>query len=192
MRCAVELRGVVKSFHAGAGSCRASSTVLRGIDLTLEEGELVSVSGARGAGTSTLLLCAAGLLVPDAGHIAWFGDRTRAAAVERARYIAAGSVPNPFRQANAPITPNSRSTAVRCALPILLVDAPLGLDAPARAWLARRRSRGHAIVLATHDASVAARDVDRSFQLRDGLLHPGQAANARVAEQEWREAARIR
>ena len=192
MRCALELRGVVKSFHAGTGSCRASLAVLRGVHLTLEEGELVAVSGARGAGTSTLLLCAAGLLAPDAGHIAWFGDRTRAAAVEGARYIAAGSVPNPFRQDNGPISSNRRSAAVRCALPILLVDAPLGLDASARAWLARRRSLGHAIIVATHDATVVARDVDRAFQLRDGLLHSGLAASARVAEQAWREAARIR
>ena len=173
MPFALELCGLVKHYRAGAGSCRASLAVLRGVDLTLDSGELVAVSGAHGSGTSTLLLCAAGLLRPDAGDIAWFGDRARAAAVENALYIAA-------------------TGPARRAAPILLVDAPFGLDAPARAWLARRRSLGNAILLATHDEALVARHADRCFQLREGVLHPAQTASARVAERAWRGTARVR
>jgi predicted ABC-type transport system involved in lysophospholipase L1 biosynthesis ATPase subunit len=191
MPFALELRGLVKRFHAGAGSCRASLAVLRGIDLTLEPSELVAVTGARGAGTSTLLLCAAGLLLPDAGEIAWFGKRPRAGAVERARYIAA-SVPNRFKPPNVPPASITRSAVARRVSPILLVDAPFGLDAMARAWLARRRTLGDAILLATRAEALVARDADRVLQLRDGLLHSEQTASARVAERVWRGAARVR
>jgi len=192
MPFALELRGLVKRFHAGVGSCRASLAVLRGIDLTLEPGELVAVIGARGAGTSTLLLCAAGLLVPDAGDIAWFGDRRRIAAVERAHYIAAATAPNPFKLAKALSASSPRTAIVRGEPRILFVDAPRGLDAPERTWLARRRSLGDAIVLATHNDAIVARDADRSVHLQDGRLHPWERTSARVAEGAWRGAARVR
>jgi ABC-type ATPase involved in cell division len=192
MPFALELRGLSKRFHAGAGSCRASLAVLRGLELTLESGELVVVIGARGAGTSTLLLCTAGLLVPDAGDIAWFGERSRTAAVERAHYIAAATAPNPFKLAKALSASSPRNAIARHAPRILLVDAPRGLEAPERAWLARRRSLGDAIVVAMHNDAIVARDADRSVHLRDGLLHPWERASARVAERAWRGAARIR
>jgi ABC-type ATPase involved in cell division len=191
MPFALELCGLVKRFHAGAGFCRASLAVLRGVDLALESGELVVVSGAPGTGTSTLLLCAAGLLRPDAGEIAWFGHRTRTAAVERAHYVAAACAPNPFKLAKLSASTAQTMVGQRDAR-IFLVDAPFGLDAPGRAWLVRRRSLGDAILLATHEEAAVARDADRSFELRGGTLHPGQTASARVAERAWGGAARIR
>lgn len=42
---------------------------LRGVSLTVAEGEMVSVVGPNGAGKSTLLLAIAGALVPSAGEI---------------------------------------------------------------------------------------------------------------------------
>lgn len=42
---------------------------LRGIDLTVAEGEIVAITGPSGCGKSTLLLCLAGILRPDSGEV---------------------------------------------------------------------------------------------------------------------------
>jgi heme exporter protein A len=48
-------------------------TVLSGITLDLDEGELVLLTGANGSGKTTLLRCLAGLVRPDRGLVRWFG-----------------------------------------------------------------------------------------------------------------------
>jgi len=40
-----------------------------GVDLTLKQGELLTILGANGRGKSTLLNCLAGLLAPKSGQI---------------------------------------------------------------------------------------------------------------------------
>ena len=57
----IEIRGVRKSF--------GNLEVLRGIDLAVEKGEVISVIGASGSGKSTLLYCINGLEPVDAGQI---------------------------------------------------------------------------------------------------------------------------
>lgn len=47
----IQLQDVHKSYHTGSQSLH----VLKGIDLTIEEGELVSIMGSSGSGKSTLL-----------------------------------------------------------------------------------------------------------------------------------------
>ena len=42
---------------------------LRGVNLTLEEGDFVTVIGSNGSGESTLMNCIAGVFYPDKGHI---------------------------------------------------------------------------------------------------------------------------
>jgi putative ABC transport system ATP-binding protein len=61
----LRLRGVSKAYGAGAGAVAA----LRGIDLTVGDGELVAVMGPSGSGKSTLLTIAGTLEEPDAGEV---------------------------------------------------------------------------------------------------------------------------
>lgn len=64
-------RGIVKSF----GTQRAGDLthVLRGIDIDVPKGTLVSIVGPSGCGKSTLLYCLSGLDRPDEGTLS-FGD----------------------------------------------------------------------------------------------------------------------
>ena len=67
----VETRQVRKTYRLG----RRLIEVLRGVDLTLEEGEFLAVRGASGAGKSTLLHLVGGLDTPTAGEIWISGER---------------------------------------------------------------------------------------------------------------------
>jgi len=48
--------------------------VLRDVDLTVAEGEIVALLGTNGAGKSTILRCISGLMRPDAGRIVLAGE----------------------------------------------------------------------------------------------------------------------
>jgi branched-chain amino acid transport system ATP-binding protein len=58
-----------KDIHASYGGLLA----LRGLDLTVEAGEIVAVVGANGAGKSTLLKVASGMHAPDRGEVMFDG-----------------------------------------------------------------------------------------------------------------------
>lgn len=61
----IELRGVVKKFSNAAGVF----TVLKGIDLTINRGEFVSIVGKSGSGKSTLLNMVTGIDHPTEGKV---------------------------------------------------------------------------------------------------------------------------
>lgn len=48
---------------------------LRGVDLHVEDGEIVAIIGANGAGKSTFLKCVSGLLAPRSGAVEFAGER---------------------------------------------------------------------------------------------------------------------
>ena len=52
----------------------AADEILKGVDLTLDAGEIVSVIGPNGAGKSTLLKVIAGILVPHQGSVRLRGE----------------------------------------------------------------------------------------------------------------------
>ena len=62
----LEISGVWKTFHAGTINEKAA---LRGIDLTLKDGDFVTVIGGNGAGKSTLMNVVAGVYPVDQGNI---------------------------------------------------------------------------------------------------------------------------
>lgn len=63
---------LAKSYPAGRGQ---SVPILRGIDFSIDQGEMVSVVGPSGSGKSTLMYCLAGLEKIDSGEIDLCGDR---------------------------------------------------------------------------------------------------------------------
>ena len=70
MAALVEIENLTKSFH----HMGRTLDVLRGIDLTIDEGEFLSIVGPSGAGKSTLLHCIGTLDLPTAGTLRVAGE----------------------------------------------------------------------------------------------------------------------
>jgi len=168
MPIALDARGLVKSYHAGAGSCSASSLVLRGVDLVVHTGEAVAVLGGCGSGKSTLLLCLAGLLGADAGVVRWFGDASVTAA---ARHVLHHTTRSDLLRAGRAECPH-----------IHLVDVPIipGLSPDLDDWIELRRSSGDAVIVTARSRAMFPPEMPM-FSLSGGRLR-GMEDRARVAE----------
>ncbi|MBI5966394.1 MAG: ABC transporter ATP-binding protein [Deltaproteobacteria bacterium] len=62
---------VVKDVEAGYGAIQ----VLKGVDLEVKQGEIVTLIGANGAGKTTLLRVIAGILSPTQGEVIFEGEK---------------------------------------------------------------------------------------------------------------------
>ena len=81
----LEIKNVYKTFNAGTVN---EKVALKGLDLTLEDGDFVTVIGGNGAGKSTMLNAVAGVFTVDSGSIVIDGqDVTRLSEHQRAKYI---------------------------------------------------------------------------------------------------------
>ena len=81
----LEIKNVTKTFNAGTVN---EKVALRGLNLTLNEGDFVTVIGGNGAGKSTMLNCVAGVYDVDDGSICIDGvDVTSLPEYKRAKYI---------------------------------------------------------------------------------------------------------
>lgn len=81
----LELNGLYKVFNAGTVN---EKRAIDGLDLTLEEGDFVTVIGGNGAGKSTTLNLIAGVFPADRGTIRLNGvDITRLPEHKRAKYL---------------------------------------------------------------------------------------------------------
>ncbi len=70
----IELRGVTKRFSENTLIASAGRPALDSVDLTIRDGETLSVVGPSGCGKSTLLKVVAGLEFPDAGQVIYGGE----------------------------------------------------------------------------------------------------------------------
>lgn len=68
-RCMIELKNIKKSFQDG----NSSREILKGINLSVEEGEFVAIVGPSGSGKSTFLTIAGLLLGADSGSVSIAG-----------------------------------------------------------------------------------------------------------------------
>src|SRR5688572_22072857 len=75
----LELHGAGKSYTRGS----RTTEVLRGIDLSIEEGEFVAIVGFSGSGKTTLISMLAGLLEPDTGSVHMRGKQVRGPSLDR-------------------------------------------------------------------------------------------------------------
>ena len=92
----LEIRGVHKSFHTyakpgvhlgifgRAPKPTSSLDVLRGVDLTVEKGDVVAILGPSGSGKTTLLRCLNFLETADAGQLPFDGETFDLAHADRA------------------------------------------------------------------------------------------------------------
>ena len=81
----LEIKNVYKTFNAGTVN---EKVALKGLDLTLEDGDFVTVIGGNGAGKSTMLNAVAGVWPVDSGTISIGGvDVTKLSEHQRAKYI---------------------------------------------------------------------------------------------------------
>ena len=81
----LEIKGVYKTFNRGTVN---EKHALNGIDLTLNEGDFVTVIGGNGAGKSTMLNMIAGVYPVDCGSILIDGqDVTKLPEYKRAKYL---------------------------------------------------------------------------------------------------------
>lgn len=75
----IQIRNLVKAF--------GSRVVLRGVNLTVNEGDFVTLMGANGAGKTTLLHIVATLSKPSGGSVSISGYSTADSAIELRRFI---------------------------------------------------------------------------------------------------------
>ena len=81
----LEVKGLYKTFNPGSVN---EKKALQGIDLTLNEGDFVTVIGGNGAGKSTMLNMIAGVYPVDKGTITIDGvNVTKLSEHRRAKYI---------------------------------------------------------------------------------------------------------
>jgi len=81
----IQARGLVQTFHTGRGKAKTEVRAVDGVDLDVEEGEVVAFLGPNGAGKTTTLRMLVTLLKPTAGTatVAGYDVVNQAAQVRR-------------------------------------------------------------------------------------------------------------
>jgi putative ABC transport system ATP-binding protein len=91
-----ELRDVTKTFGEGAAEVHA----VRGLDLTIDEGELVAIAGPSGSGKTTLLQLLGALDRPSTGHVLFEGRDLASLADAELTSLRAATIGFVFQQFN--------------------------------------------------------------------------------------------
>ena len=83
----LKLTNIVKSFNS-TGKPEDQLTVLNGLNLTINDGEFVTIIGQNGSGKSTTMNLITGVIFPDSGTIELNGgDITKEIEFSRARFF---------------------------------------------------------------------------------------------------------
>jgi len=77
MPAVVEMQGVTKVYRSGSAARTVEVQALRGVDLTIEQGEYVALMGPSGSGKSTLMHIIGLLDSPTAGEYSLGGELVR-------------------------------------------------------------------------------------------------------------------
>jgi energy-coupling factor transport system ATP-binding protein len=188
-----ERRDAALSFDGVWHERRGGAVVLRGVDLTIAPGERVALMGRNGAGKSTILRHAAGLMEPTRGKVRAAGRvalllqdpndyllHERVGDEASLGALAAVGLDQLLDRHPRDLSGGQRQ---RLALAIVLDSeepaAVIGLDEPTRGMdraakaalterLAGLATGGAAIIVATHDPEFAAEVADRVILLADG------------------------
>jgi energy-coupling factor transporter ATP-binding protein EcfA2 len=188
-----ERRDAALSFDGVWHERRGGAVVLRGVDLAIAPGERVALMGRNGAGKSTVLRHAAGLMAPTRGKVRSAGrvalllqDPNDYLLHERVGDEASlGALVAVGLDQLLDRHPRDLSGGQRQRLALAIVldseepAAVIGLDEPTRGMdraakaalterLAGFAAGGAAIVVATHDPEFAAEVADRVILLADG------------------------
>ncbi len=157
---AVEASDVFHLYATAHGDVAA----LRGLNLTVADGEVVSVLGPTGAGKSTLLDLCAGFRRPSGGSLNVLGvpvATATAARVERLRRDSIGIVGQHYHRALPLSSPSARSWSCRSsspagATPKRGVEPRISCDAPGSP-VGRVRGRGSSRVESSSGSRCARR-----------------------------------
>jgi putative ABC transport system ATP-binding protein len=88
---AITARGIEKGFKTG----KLKTPVLKGVSLSVAEGEIALVMGPSGSGKSTLLAAISGLLQPDSGEVIALGEdiwKLKKSAIDKFRLANCGFI----------------------------------------------------------------------------------------------------
>ena len=174
----IHLENITKSF--------GNLQVLRGIDLEIEKGEIVSIVGPSGAGKTTLLQIMGTLDMPDGGSVVIDGTQVNRMREQEAKEAATEILEFMGLAERASHKPNELSggekqrVAVARALinhpAVVLADEPSGsLDTHNKEELHQlffdlRNRFGQTFVIVTHDEGLA-QLTDRTIHLIDGEIN---------------------
>ena len=159
---------------------RRGAPVLRGVDLTLESGEIGILLGCNGSGKTTLFKNLLGICTPDSGSIRFDGQElTALSRRRRAQYIA--YVPQDIRFGELTVFDSvllgrlsrfglQAGPADRAAAARVLADMGLAPLAARSVAELSGEERHIAVLSSLHDLNQALAFGDRFFFLKDGVI----------------------